>query len=545
MRPFSALGGYLVVGVVFFWPILLRLKTHVLSGDIFNWPNKGGDEVVFVWMYWWVQKALASGTSLLDCDWIFPPTGANLTMRSIPFLPVILTYPLGRTLGPIAGNNLMVFLMVVTGGWCYYIFLIRTLSVSRFSAFVTGALFGFCPWFVWKAGGHYNMIGACWWATALGAVITAYSRKAFTLRSALLFAVFLWATFWSSFVEFFMLGIILALTVAVWEADCLVRRDSGLWKRARFFLPVLLGAVSLLLLFHKGPSQPVDVDLLPGPTFKDLIPSAKLSVFSAIGLPNRTATIVPHSFVYLALVGVVVAFRRKYRWSYPVLGLAIVSLLLILDPFHMPSTLARSLPLGGGFRQFERFMPFLLFFMLLFSCQGLEFLKNEWRPRRTYLRPLVIVSLLGFSFLELYPYLLHTSPVKHIPLSDEAHASLDRSKFCLVVPDDMYWPNFDNYQPDLDMPFVNACGWDHMSLDAKALREAQFPAVYQGIKSPYTLPNIPDIEAPDFLRELKALNVGYLIFIDKSDAGRFVNNGHIVIETDEEILFQLDNYGCE
>lgn len=540
-------GGFLLIGVVFFRPILFRLSTHILSNDQFNWPGMGGDETAFLWMYWWGVKALSTGESLMHCGWIFPPTGANLVFRQLPFLPLLLTYPLARVFGAVVGNNLMVFLMVVAGAWCFYWFVRRAFGLSRFAAFAAGALFGFCPWFMWKAGGHYNMIGACWWATALGVLVTAYVKRDFGRRNALLFAVFLWATFWSSYIEFFMLGIVCALTVCCFEARALLSGDRAIGRRIAFFAPSLLGLVSLLILLNRPGAQALETELLPGPTFKDLIPSAKLSLFSYLGFPNRTAAIVCHSYVYLAAFGIWRTCRRRHTWAIPLGAMCVLTTFLVIDPLGIPSTMIRALPMGGGFRQFERFTPFMLFFIVIFSALGIEALLRgagelPERFTRRY-RFATLAGILTFAFLELYPFLLHTTELRRLPLTQEAKARLHNGQFCLVVPHLWYYPIYDTYQVTLDVPSVSICGWEHMSQEDKQWREENFPAVYHGFPLPDLLPHLPDMRAPTFWSELEQLDVGFLLFVNKEDAADFLQRGSVLCETAEELLLTVEDYG--
>ncbi|MFA6242873.1 MAG: hypothetical protein WC655_18180, partial [Candidatus Hydrogenedentales bacterium] len=439
--------------------------------------------------------------------------------------------------------------MIVFGAFAYFCMLRKLLNLSFFSAFVTGAMFGFCPWFVWKIGGHYNMIGSCFWGIALGAVLVAYAKNEFTAKNSALWAVFVWATFWTSLIEFFMLGIVVALTVVVFEFQRALLRDHAIVKRVLFFLPAALGAVSLLLFLFARKGQTVALPLMPGPTLLDLIPSAKLSLWSYIGLPNRTATVIPHSYVYLALIGGFALWRRQSRILWPIVALFIGAVALVIDPFHIPSSILRALPTGKGFRFFERFIPFALYFLLILSAVGLEFLYKEWVPKkpawllgaiRFPKKAVVIGGILVFAASELYPVLLNITPIMKLPITPEVRAELNPERYCLVVPDGDYRQVLQTYQVELDIPCVNIAYWDRMDKNALQRRAQEYPGVYAGAPAPHPQPTAPNVEAPSFPDEARALKIGYLLFENKNAAGTWRARGRTLLETDRELLLSIE-----
>jgi len=546
----AALVGYGTIAVVFFWPLLVHFGTHLYSQDQFNWPGKGGDEFSFLWMYWWVDKAIAEGRHILFCDWVFPPTGANLALRSIPFLPILVTYPIGRIFGPVVGNNVMVLLMVIGGAWAYFIFCVRGLSVRPLAAFIAGVLFGFSPYFVWKAGIQYNLMGSCFWGPVLGITFYVYSHDRFTLRNGLLFAAFLWATFWTSLVEFFMLGVVLATMVLLWEIAYAIRGNFRWHTRAGFYAPSLIGLASLVLLHYAPANQSLTVPLIEGVSFKDLIPAAKLSIFSYLGLPNRTEIVVPHSMAWLALFGLVALWRKRCRYLLPLGVLLAVTLSFPVDLFGLPHMIVRALPLGTGFRNMGRFFPFFLFFLGIPAAFGVEFLldrRNEAAVART--GPLlrikwkwtVLAVLLVFGALEYYPYLLKVTPVRTLPLDRQTREALDRNSFLLVVPGGWNQTAYDSYQMGLDMPSVYIRTWDHMSYKAARERAERFPAVYDGYRHQMSDPYEPNVKAPDFFQELRTLHVKYVLLVDGASSKPFEGKGRVLVKTNHELLMELKN----
>ena len=552
----AALAGYLALVLLVFWPLVARIDSHILTNDAYSSPGKS-DVYVFYWNHWWMQKALTEGRSVPHCDWVFPPTGDNLTLRCHAYVPTILTLPVAWAFGTAASYNVMVLLFLVGAAWSFNWFLRSTFEVSVIAAFAAGALFGLCPWFVWCAHGKPLLLGGVFWAAALGVVVRAYVRNEFGWRGSLLFAVLFWTVFWSSYLEFFMLAVVLAVTVIVFEADAIVRGDWVLHRRAAFFAPVLLGLCSLFILKNAAESQDASVPMMAGISIKDLIPSAKRSIFSFYGFPNRTAAVLPHSFAWLGLIGIVTARRRRMLWFWPLAVLAGVTLCLVVDPFQVPSTVIRAIPMGKGMRLFKRFIPFLFFYLLIFSCLGLDFLIRRWRPRkpdwvvgcrfdaagsmagvagRMRKGAVIAAVLLVFAALECYPFTMSLWPVKRFPIDAAARARLDDGRFCLVVPRQGFSQYHDAYQVALDMPCTHMYILNKMDRAANEDRMARFPSVFKDHRTPYR----PSFEDADFLDQLETLRVGYILFENKDDLDRFPWPGTVVFETDREILIELE-----
>ncbi|PYQ02617.1 MAG: hypothetical protein DMF83_23140 [Acidobacteria bacterium] len=199
-EPLASLAGQSLIAGVFFLPLLARLHEAILADDIFIRPGQS-DAYNFLWGYWWVQKAASLGTSPLHCSWVLPPNGADLRLHTLALLPALISYPLGRVLGTVAAYNLTVLGLLVGGALAAQWTFRRALGLSPPAAFAAGALFGFSPYFVYKAHAQLHLVGAAFWAGALGQIATAYARHDFGWRRGVLLALFVWATFWSSLAE--------------------------------------------------------------------------------------------------------------------------------------------------------------------------------------------------------------------------------------------------------------------------------------------------------------------------------------------------------
>ena len=79
--------SYLVVSLIFTYPLVLNLTTHV-PGEV------AGDVPVYIWNLWWMQQALSTGISPLFCDYIFAPYGVSLAFHAFVFLKAFVAIPL-------------------------------------------------------------------------------------------------------------------------------------------------------------------------------------------------------------------------------------------------------------------------------------------------------------------------------------------------------------------------------------------------------------------------------------------------------------------
>ena len=139
-------AGYILLGILFFLPLIRNLNTHILADDLFFRPGQS-DAFNMLWSYWWVHEAVLDGESIFHCGRVLPPSGAGLVFHTIPVLPSILTLPVALLSGTVRGFNIMVMSMIVAGAVVYGWFLRTVWKVSGVSSFFIGVCFGFSPYF--------------------------------------------------------------------------------------------------------------------------------------------------------------------------------------------------------------------------------------------------------------------------------------------------------------------------------------------------------------------------------------------------------------
>jgi hypothetical protein len=499
--------AYILLAAVLLHPLVTRLSSHILADDVFIEPGRS-DAYNFLWTYWWIQKAVLAGTNFYQCDWVFPPTGANLYFHTHVVLPTLLTLPVGMLLGPVAGYNSMIILMLSGAACVYRCFLRQTFGLRALPAFIAGAMFGFSPYFVFKTHAHVNLVGAAFWGGCIGLLVRAYVRDRFGWRPGLPFALCLWATFWTSFVEFFALLVVISVIVIAFEIHRLFSNaNHRLRGRLLFFLMALPGLISLASLVNAPDASTVDVAPFPNLQFADLLIAPRLSFWGDVYTASEFeywGSHLPIVFGVLALVGVIAARSREpLRGSLvPLLAIAIAMALLTLNPREIPIAWIRRLPMGQGFRVAGRFLPFFYFFLLIPAAYGAEALL---KLRGRWARSSALLALALVAFAELFPWRLSPSAIAILEPTKDVVADGEDGVFTLIIPRGDYTNRLDTYQVNMDVPIVHLSYLARENAQTAATRSNRFPALYSN----------PRELSRRLLDEMEDARVHYVLFEDR------------------------------
>jgi hypothetical protein len=524
----KALIAYVLIGVVLFYPLVAGFSSHILADDAFIEPGRS-DAYNFLWTYWWIQKSVLLGNNFYHCNWVFPPTGANLYFHTHVILPTLLTLPLGILLGPVGGYNSMIILMLSGCACVYYGFLHRTFRLPHAASFIAGGLFGFSPYFVFKTHAHVNLVGGAFWGGCLAAVVHAYVRNQFDWRRGLIFSLCLWATFWTSFVEFFALLVVCASVVTIFEIHGMLRGGIARGRdRLVFFSMTIPGTISLTSLINAPGSKAVDIAPFANIQLADLLIPPRLSFLGGAYKASEYeywGSHLPLVFVLLSAFGFVVAGKRYAMRPYliPILLAAATTAILTLNPHEIPINLIRRLPMGTGFRVAGRFLPFFYFFLLILAAHGAD---GILRLRNRWARATALAVLAFLTCAELYPSELSPSPVKALALPAEVAADGASGAFTLIIPSKTYTNLLDTYQLSMNVPIVHLSYLAREDPQTVATRAKRFPALY---------PNPTELSAP-LLSQMREANVHYVLYEDQRQyyAGRF--RGETVVTHDGAIL---------
>ena len=174
-----ALSGYVVLALVFSWPLPRHLTTH-LTGS----PE--GDTGVYVWNQWvFHREILNQHTSPYSTDRIFSMTGrADLTLHNYTAFANLLALPLLSSFGIVTTFNLIYLFMTALSGYAMFLLARAIATGSDVEAWLAGVIFAWSPMLVTRGAGHFSLVAAAPLPLFVLLLIRAHSRR--RLRDAVL-----------------------------------------------------------------------------------------------------------------------------------------------------------------------------------------------------------------------------------------------------------------------------------------------------------------------------------------------------------------------
>ena len=172
-------------------------------------PGGAGDNLSFLWNFWWMREALTSARSFFACPLLFVPNGVDLTLHTHTALPAFIGATLLRSLPPAAALNVTIIGSVFLAGLCTYLLAWRV-THDRISSILSGVVFAGSPYMAARLTGHFNLTHMwvlplfamvaleaarrrrIWWGVGAGAIagFTAYIDYYYVVYQAVLIGVF-------------------------------------------------------------------------------------------------------------------------------------------------------------------------------------------------------------------------------------------------------------------------------------------------------------------------------------------------------------------
>ncbi len=247
------------------WPLVTRMK-DAMVGEL-------GDNIYFVWMIGWLQKALFKlQVNPMDIWFLNYPEGWNLAYTEITPAQLFIALPFSLVAGPTFGYNAALLISFLLSGLTMYI-LIRRLTGNEAAALIVGTAFAFIPYrFAHFRIGHLNLSGTQWFPLFFLAMFEILSgvRKGESdkpiWKTALLGGISLGLIGLSSTYYMYMTAIVCAVLILVYVVffDRKLITRSRFWKQSlllvAFALPlVLLSMAPYIQLSGQGglPDRPL------------------------------------------------------------------------------------------------------------------------------------------------------------------------------------------------------------------------------------------------------------------------------------------------
>ena len=339
-RHLALLACYVTVGIAVTWP----RATYLVEGKLQATRDAG----VYVWDFWWMAHAVEHLTNPWYTRSIVAPTGVQLGYHALMPLEGVLMMPVTLLFGPSASYNLLSIL--TPGLMCYAAYrLARLWLPTQTGAVFAGAFFGLSSVMAWHAWYQLNLAaGAVFLPLALEAAVrlrrSAGGRGGGWGRQAVILGLVLGASLLTDQESFVLVLIVVLAALVPWLV-------SRAW-RTRALAAAAAAAVSVLVA-----SPQIAAMVAQTRSGGATIPAGTVAtdyVYSGSEFPNvfgvspravrlGLAWLKPISYrgpildgvltfglvlSVLAVVGLVVSWRRRSAWQLAALWLASAALAL-------------------------------------------------------------------------------------------------------------------------------------------------------------------------------------------------------------------------
>ncbi len=131
-----AVGGYILLTILFTWPLALHLRTAL--------PGEGTDSWQYLWNFWWFDQAFFHGRPLYFTTAQYYPLGTSLLFHTLSPLHSLVALPARFLGGYVAAYNWIVLLAGVLSGYGTFLLALEALRpapVAQASESASGVAF--------------------------------------------------------------------------------------------------------------------------------------------------------------------------------------------------------------------------------------------------------------------------------------------------------------------------------------------------------------------------------------------------------------------
>ena len=202
-----------------------------LSGQI---PGDGpGDNLQFLWNFWWMRMALAGGLDVYYTSFMFAPVGSPLTLHTLTALPAFVAATVLAKLPVVAAMNVMILASLFLNGFCAYLLAWRVTG-DRGAAMIGGLTFGGSSYLAGHLLGHFNLTSA--WTVplfAMAALEAVKGRKAWAVVAGLVLAATAYTDYYYLIFEGALGAVIVATAMGDWSVTFQGRGSTARTRMTR------------------------------------------------------------------------------------------------------------------------------------------------------------------------------------------------------------------------------------------------------------------------------------------------------------------------
>ena len=413
--------AFLLVSLVFFWPLLGGI-THVV-------PGTGGDTFQSMWNLWWVPYSLFTlGASPYMTHLVFYPVGANLATQTMAPIAGIVSLLFQWVSLAFSLNMIFLIGFVLSGLFMYM--LAFHITKNRIASFLAGFIFAFSPMHTIQSFGHLQFMNIGFIPLFLLFFIKMFEEHKHS--DAILAGI--------SFVLLAFMGDIELLLTKSNRPKVLNRKFALVFAEmavvaAALGSPAIIaiaGSLNAGTLSTANAQATLGYNMLYSPDLLSFfIPSSMNGIlsfasspFSAINAPavaERT-TYVGYTVILLALIGIWVSFKEKFRhYTGAIIFALVVLALLSIGPYlqvngsvtQVPGLYLayHQIPLFNVLREPGRFDMAVELFLALLAAIGFAEVEKKLagaKPGGRDMRLVIAVVFLALLVVEYNPLPIST-----------------------------------------------------------------------------------------------------------------------------------------
>ena len=232
------------------------LWTFPLATNLFGQiPGDGpGDNLQFLWNYWWMRQALAGGLDVYYTSFMFAPVGAPLILHTLTALPAFVAATVLAPLPVVAAMNVMILVSLFLNAFCAYLLAWRVTG-DRGAAMIGGLTFAGSSYLAGHLYGHFNLTSA--WTLplfAMTALEAVKGRKAWAVLTGVVLAATAYTDYYYLILECAVGAAIAATAAADWSVTFQGRGSTARTRITRVVagLAVLTALVIATILLTGG-----------------------------------------------------------------------------------------------------------------------------------------------------------------------------------------------------------------------------------------------------------------------------------------------------
>ncbi len=353
------LAFYLVVAIVFSWPLALHLGDRVVLSE-------SGDVWQHLWNNWWMRFSLLDlHTHPYTTPMLLHPVGANLFFHALDPMDGYISTPLQLLFGLVASFNLVILFQLTVAGWGVYL-LARYLTGNPAASVVAGLIYACSPLESRLLNlGQLELTSIEWLPLYILCFLKTLNREARPWLWRVLSVVFLLVLSLDTW-YYLLYAVIFSGLFTLYKLWQERKEWRQTWPRTLALAVGVMAVYGVLVLpillptlreaGSSGATQPRFTVIYNSATLKGLFttgPSALWGIFGSSDNPEYRGNFLGFFALGLALLGLVVGFKKNWFWGGVALIFLVLALGLVLhvsfDPNWTPVNIENGLPLPGGF----------------------------------------------------------------------------------------------------------------------------------------------------------------------------------------------------